>query len=151
MRILDEAWNYSNNDCDQETGKEYSTTVQIIVKDDREKALAWRSVSCKMTCYQVSDKKTVQILSLHFVPGLRSVVHILNLVDIFLPGLQSALRTDRIGIAVFVRASLKSGPKYWGSKRDFSETILAAMTDVWTVYWRVPGDKHNDRAIVRGP
>ena len=87
-----------------------------------------------MTCYQVSDKKTVQILSLHFVPGLRSVVHILNLVDIFLPGLQSALCTDRIGIAIFVRASLKSGPNYWGSKRDFSETILAAMIDVWTVY-----------------
>ena len=77
---------------------------------------------------QVSDEKTVQIL------GLRSVVHILNLVDIFLPGLQSALCTDRIGIAIFVRASLKSGPKYWGSKRDFSDTILAAMIDVWTVY-----------------
>ena len=98
---------------------------------------------------QVSDEKAVQILSLHFVPGLRSVVHILNLVDIFLPGLQSALCTDRIGIAVFVRASLKSGPKYRGSKRDFSETILAAMIDVWTVYWRVPVDKHNDRAIIR--
>ena len=28
------------NDCDQETGKEYSTVVQIIVKDDRGKALA---------------------------------------------------------------------------------------------------------------
>ena len=52
----------------------------------------------------------------------------------FLPGLQSALRTDRIGMAVFVRASLKSGPKYWGSKRDFNEIILAAMIDVWTVY-----------------
>ena len=28
------------NDCDQETGKEYSTIVQIIAKDDRGKALA---------------------------------------------------------------------------------------------------------------
>ena len=77
MRILNEAWNYIKNDCDQETGKEYSTIVQIIVKDDRGKALVWRSVSCNKTCYQVSDEKTAQILSLHFVPGLRSAVYIL--------------------------------------------------------------------------
>ena len=51
------AWNFTKNDCDQETGKEYSTIVQIIVKDDRGKA--WRSLSCKMTCYHVSDEKTV--------------------------------------------------------------------------------------------
>ena len=145
------AWNYSKNDCDQETGKEYSTIVQVIVKDDRGKALAWRSVSCKMTCYQVSDEKTVQILSLHFVPSLRSVVYVLHLVGIFLPGLQSALCTDRIGIVAFVQASLKSGQKYWGLIRNFSENILAAMIDVWTVYWRVPEDKHNDRAIIRVP
>ena len=69
MRILNEAWNYIKNDCDQETGKEYSTIMQIIVKDDRGKALAWRSVSCEMSCYHVSDEKTVQILSLHFVPS----------------------------------------------------------------------------------
>ena len=62
--------------------------------------------------------------------------------------LQSAFCTDRIGIAVFVRASLKSGPKYWGSKRNFSETILAAMIDVWTVCWRAPEEKHNDRAMI---
>ena len=42
---------------DQESGKEYSTIVQIIMKDDREKVIAWRMVSCKMTCYHVSDKK----------------------------------------------------------------------------------------------
>ena len=77
MRILNEAWNYIKNDCDQETGKEYSTVVQIIVKDDRGKALAWRSVSCNKTCDQVSDEKTVQIVSLHFVPGLRSAIYIL--------------------------------------------------------------------------
>ena len=77
MRILNEAWNYIKNDCDQETGKEYSTVVQIIVKDDRGKALAWRSVSCNKTWDQVSDKKTVQIVSLHFVPGLRSAIYIL--------------------------------------------------------------------------
>ena len=41
---------------DQESGKEYSTTVQIIMKDDCKKVIAWCTVSCKMTCY-VSDKK----------------------------------------------------------------------------------------------
>ena len=61
---------------------------------------------------------------------------------------QSAFFNDRIGIAVFVRASLKSGPKYWGSKRNFSETILAAMIDVWTVCWRAPEEKHNDGALI---
>ena len=76
----------------------------------------------KMPCYHVSDEKTVQILSLQFCNK-----------SAFLPGLQSAFFADQIGIAVFVRASLKSGPKYWGSKRNFSETILAAMIDVWTV------------------
>ena len=107
------AWNYIKNDCDQETGKEYSTILQIIVKDDRGKAIAWRLVSCKMTCYHVQTKKKGTFLvcilypvcSLHFVPSLHIV-----------PGLQSAFCTDRIGIAVFVRASLKSGPKYWSSK-----------------------------------
>ena len=118
---------------------EYFTIVQIIVKDDRGKAIAWRSVSCKMWCYHVSDKKqykfSVRILhpvcSLHFVPGL-----------------QSAFCTDRIGIAVFVRASLNSGPKYKSSKKNFSETILAAMIDMWTVCWRAPEEKHNDRAMI---
>ena len=107
------AWNYIKNDCDQETGKEYSTILQIIVKDDRGKAIAWRLVSCKITCYHVQTKKKGTFLvcilypvcSLHFVPSLHIV-----------PGLQSAFCTDRIGIAVFVRASLKSGPKYWSSK-----------------------------------
>ena len=53
---------------------------------------------------QVSDEKAVQILSLHFVPGLRSVVHILNLVDIFLPGLQSVL-TGLVLLFLFEQAS----------------------------------------------
>ena len=52
----------------------------------------------------------------------------------FLPGLQSALCTDRIGIVAFVQASLKSGQKYWGLIKNFSENILAALIDVWTVY-----------------
>ena len=62
--------------------------------------------------------------------------------------LQSAFCTDRIDTAVFVQASLKSGPKYWSSKKNFSDTILAAMIDVWTVYWRVPEEKHNDIAMI---
>ena len=75
-----------------------------------------------MTCYHISDEKTAQILGLHFVPSRH-----------FSPGLQSAHCTDGSGIAIFVRASLTSGPKYWGPKRNFSETILAAMIDVWIV------------------
>ena len=105
------AWNYIKNDCDQETGKEYSIIVQIIVKENRGKATAWRSVTCKMTCYLVPDEKKqhkFSFCSLH-----------LYLVCILYPvcSLQSAFFTDRIGIAVFVRASLKSGPKYWSSKK----------------------------------
>ena len=79
------AWNSIKNDCGrfvkneryQETGKEYSTIVQMIVKDDHGKAIAWRSVSSKMTCYHA--------------------VCILYLVCILYPlySLQSAFCTDR--------------------------------------------------------
>ena len=79
------AWNYITIDFHQEMGQEYSTIVQIIVKADRGKAIAWRSVSCKMTCYYIPDVKTLQILSLHFVPTLQSAVYILYLVYIFYP------------------------------------------------------------------
>ena len=47
--------------------------------------------------------------SLHFVPSL----HLYPVCS-----LQSAFCTDRIGIAVFVRASLKSRPEYWTSKKN---------------------------------
>ena len=57
------AWNYIKIDLDQEMGQEYSTIVQIIVKADRGKAIAWRSVSLR---YQT--KKTLKVLSVHFVP-----------------------------------------------------------------------------------
>ena len=36
---------------------EYSRIVQMIVKDDRGKAIAWQIVSDDMTCYHFSDKK----------------------------------------------------------------------------------------------
>ena len=71
------AWNYITIDFHQEMGQEFSTIVQIIVKADRGKAIAWRSVSCKMTCYYILDVKTLQSLSLHFVPTLQSAVYIL--------------------------------------------------------------------------
>ena len=53
------ALNYIMIDFDQEMGQEYPTIVQIIVKADRGKAIAWRSVSCKMTCYHIPDEKTL--------------------------------------------------------------------------------------------
>ena len=75
----------------QEMGQEYSTIVQIIMKADREKAIARRSVSCKMTYYFIPDVKTRQILSLRFVPYLQSAVYILYPVCslYFVSGLQS--------------------------------------------------------------
>ena len=77
------AWNYAKNDCDQETSKEYSTIVLIIVKDDRGKAIAWLSISCKVTCYHVwEEKKSINsqsafctrpaVCSLHFVLSERA-------------------------------------------------------------------------------
>ena len=51
------AWDYIKNDFDRETGQEYSTIVQIIVKADRRKAIAWRLVSCKKTCYHIAYEK----------------------------------------------------------------------------------------------
>ena len=53
------AWNHITFDFHQEMGQEYSTVVQIIVKADRGKAIAGRSVSCKMTCYHIPDEKTL--------------------------------------------------------------------------------------------
>ena len=60
----------------QETARN-NPQVQMIVKDDRGKAIAWLSVSCKTTCYLLSNEETVEILSLHFAPSLQSAVCIL--------------------------------------------------------------------------
>ena len=99
------ALNYIKNDCGQETGKEYSTTVWIILKDDRGKAIAWRSVSCKMTSYRVSDEKnSINSLSAFCT---QSAVCILYLVCILFT-VCSLQFTDRISIAVFVRARLRT-------------------------------------------
>ena len=142
------AWNYIKNDCDQETGKKYFTIVQIIVKDDRGKAIAWGSASCKMTCYHLSDEKNS--INSQYAFCTQSAFCILYLVCILRPvcSLQSAICSDRIGITVFVRTSLKSGPKYWSSKKNSSETILAAMIDMWTVCWRAHEEKYNNRAMI---
>ena len=59
MRRLHEGLIYIKIDFDQEMGQEYSTIVQIIVKADRRKAIAWRSVSCKMKRYHIPDEKTL--------------------------------------------------------------------------------------------
>ena len=79
------AWNYITIDFNQEMGKEYSTIVQIIVKADRGEAIAWHLLRCKMTCYHIADEKTLQILSLHFVPTLQSAIYIFYLVYILYP------------------------------------------------------------------
>ena len=60
-------------------GQEYSTKVQIIVKADRGKAIAWRSVSCRMTCYHKNSLDSQSafcthsaVCCLHFVSVLQS-------------------------------------------------------------------------------
>ena len=91
-------------------GKEYSTIVQIMEKDDRWKAIAWRLISCKMIAYHVSDEKTVQILSLHFVPSLY-----------FFPGLQSVV-TGLVLLFLFERAS--SPDRRIGTRKKFQWDCL---------------------------
>ena len=109
------AWNYITIDFHQEMGQEFSTIVQIIVKADRGKAIAWRSVSCKMTCYYIPDVKTLQILSLHFVSTLKSAVYILYPVC----GLLSAFCTNRypwhqysLFLVTFIRTTHNLPKKY---------------------------------------
>ena len=91
-------------------GKEYSTIVQIMEKDDRWKAIAWRLISCKMIAYHVSDEKTVQILSLHFVPSLY-----------FFPDLQSVV-TGLVLLFLFERAS--SPDRRIGTRKKFQWDCL---------------------------
>ena len=62
------AWNYIKVDFDQEMGQEYSTIVQINMKADCRKAIVWRSVSCKMTCYHIPDKKLFRFSVCIFYP-----------------------------------------------------------------------------------
>ena len=116
------AWNYITINFHQDVGQEYSKIVQIIVKADRGKAIAWRSVSYKMTCYHIQDEKTLQILSLHFVPTLQSAVYILYLVYIFYPvcSLLSAFCTNRYP---------------W---HQYSLFLFSIIRTTHTIYHRIP-------------
>ena len=64
------------------TGKEYCAIKQMIVKDGRAKAIAWRLVSCKMRFYNISEEKNslnsqcafcahFAVCSAHFVLGMQ--------------------------------------------------------------------------------
>ena len=65
----------------------------------------------------------MEILGLHFLPSRH-----------FVPGLQSASCTDPIGITVFVRASLKSGPKYRSSKKNSKSSSLVRLSwPLWLI------------------
>ena len=83
------AWNYIKIDFDQEMGQEYSTIVQIIVKADRGKAIAWRSVRWHTRRKNSLNSQSAfythsAVCILHFVPSLH-----------FVSGLQSAFCTNR--------------------------------------------------------
>ena len=75
-------------------------------------------------------KKNFENLSRHFVPSLH-----------FVPGLQSASCAERIGIAVSVRASLKSEPKYWSSKK----TLLRPSWPLWLICGQ---EMYRNRAMI---
>ena len=65
----------------------------------------------------------------------QSAVCSLYLISILYPVCSLHFVLTGLVMLFFVRASLKSGPKYWSSKKNSSETILAAMIDhdMWTV------------------
>ena len=103
------AWNYIKIDFDQEMGQEYSTIVQIIVKADRGKAIAWRSVRCHVITYQTKKLfrfsvyifYLVNILypvcSLHFVPtGIRGTNTVYFWLQLFAQHTQSTTKYLRL-------------------------------------------------------
>ena len=142
------AWNYIKNDCDQETGREYSSIGKIIGKDDGGTAMAWRSASCKMICYQVSDGETLKILSLHFAPSLQSAFCTESVFCI-----RSAVCSLHFVLTGLVCCFCSNEPQVRTEileleKKKFSETFLAAMIDVWTVGWGAPEEKYDDRTII---
>ena len=60
-------------------------------------------------------------------------VYILCLICILYPVCSLHFVLTELEILFFVGASVKSGPIYWSSKKNFSATILAAVIDVRTV------------------
>ena len=81
---------------------------------------------------QLCDKKTFAFVVMRIGKKVENSINFSVFSLHFVPGLQSAFCTERIGISVFVRASLESGLKYWSWKKNSSETVLAAMIDMWT-------------------
>ena len=94
-----------------------------------EKAIAWRSVSCKMTCYTYQTKISMNSQSAFCT--------------------SSAFCIERIGIAVFVCSlhfvlnglvllclfeQASSLDRNIGAWKKFSENILAATIDLWPIY-----------------
>ena len=73
-------------------------------------------------------------------------VYILYLVCILYPvcSLHFVL-TGLVLLFLFERAS--SPDRNIGARKNPNETILAAMIDMWTVFWRAHEEKYNDRAI----
>ena len=95
------AWNYITIDFHQEMGQEYSKIVKIIVKADRRKAIAWRPVSCKMTCYHIPDEKPFRfsvcilypLCSLYFVlTGIRGTNTVYFWLQLFAQHTQSTTK-----------------------------------------------------------
>ena len=134
------AWNYIKNDVDQETGKEYSTIVQIIVKDDRGKAIAWLSVSYKMTCYpRIWLKNSINSQFAFFTQSAVCILYPVYSLHF--------VRTGLVLLFLFEQAS--SPDRNVGApKKNSSETILAAMIAMWNVCWRAYEEKYNDIAII---
>ena len=122
-------------------GQEYSTIVQIIVKADREKAIARRSVSCKMTCYFIPDVKTRQILSLRFVPYLQSAVYILYPVCslYFVSGLQSIF-CIRSAVYIFCIRSAVCCPHFvlTGIRGTNSLFLVTFIRTTHIIYNKIP-------------
>ena len=66
---------------------------------------------------QLCDKKTCAFVVMRIGKKVENSINFSVYSLNFVPGLQYAYCTDRIGISVFVRASLESGLKYWSWKK----------------------------------
>ena len=81
---------------------------------------------------QLFDKKTCAFVVMRIRKKVENSINFSVCSLNFVPGLQSAFCTDRIGISVF----LSSEPLVWTEilelEENSSETILTAMIDMWT-------------------
>ena len=83
------------------------------------------------------DKKTCAFVVMRIGKKVENSINFSVCSLHFVPGLQAAFCTDRIGISVFVRASLETG------------LILTAIIDMWTACWRAHEEKYSN-AQLRG-